>query len=161
MSIKRSTGFCNKALVHQVAVSTAALFGTVAAPTVNAMNLRLYGGSVPPTADAAASTLLCTITGPTAAALLWDTANVGVASPGLLQKDPAQTWAGVVTGAGTQNATYFRFVASDDTDALSTTYPRVQGVIGLAGVELDMSSVSQVNGATTTINSAALAMIPS
>jgi hypothetical protein len=156
MSIQRSTGFCNKEILNAVSPTPAVVFATVAAPTVNAMNLRIYGGSVPATADAAASTLLCTVTGPAAAALTFASS----ATAGVIAKS-AQVWAGTVTGAGTQNATYFRFVASDDTDALSTTYPRLQGVVGTAGVELDMSSVSQVNGATTTINSAALAMIPS
>lgn len=151
MSVRKSTKFCNLAILNAIAATDAdalKIFTTI--------QLRLYGGTVPTTADAAAATLLCTITGPAAAALTF----AASAAAGVLLKS-AQVWSGVVTGVGTQDATYFRFVsAADDDGATGSTYPRIQGSVGLAGVELDMSSVSQVNGATTTINYCALLMTP-
>jgi hypothetical protein len=49
-------------------------------------------------------------------------------------------------------------VAAGDTGVLSTTQKRLQGTCGLAGADMNMSSVGLVSGATQTIDAATLAM---
>lgn len=148
MSVHKSTAFCMRQALNVVATAPVAMWTT--------MVCRVYGGSIPTTADAAAPTLLLTITGPAAAALTW----AATAPAGVLVKS-AQVQSGVVTGAGTQTATYFRYCESTDTDALdTTTYPRLQGAVANAGQEFDLSATSLVNGATVTLNAAALSVTP-
>jgi len=103
--------------------------------------IKIYSGTVPATADDSlgAAVLLTTIsdngtgTGLTMAA---------AASEGVLTKDLTQVWKG--TNAATGTASFFRFVQSADTGGLSTSEVRVQGTVGLAGADMNLSSVSLV-----------------
>ena len=136
MTVKTSTGLRN-------AMLDTGSFKSV----MNSAKLIIYGGgSVPATADDAVSgTALVTITGPSAAALAWDTAALA----GIIAKAPGQTWSGTCT-AGTAN--YYRLVNSSDTGALSTTQPRIQGTVDVAGADLNLSSTTFTGGATQTID---------
>lgn len=139
--LKVSTGLRNALL------DTADLRTTLAAGFIN-----IYAGAVPATADAAlgAAVLLATISlNSTATGIDLDP---GGAAGGVIAKDPGQTWSGVVVGAGTQTATFYRHVGAADTGVLSTTEPRIQGEVGTAGAELNLTSVSLTNGATQTID---------
>lgn len=171
MSVHLSTKFCNAAIQNVVKTSPAAIFTT--------MQLRLFSGTAPATADALETgTLLLVLTGDfvdatTYNALTWlDTA----AALGVLLKS-TQVWAGKVgdTNAGvgssattkittgTAVATWGRFCSKADTGVLDTTYvwPRIQGDIAAAGLEIDLSSTTLSFGATITANYAALSMTPS
>ncbi|MGA0610105.1 hypothetical protein [Caldimonas sp. KR1-144] len=105
--------------------------------------LRIYGGSVPSTADEAigGATLLCEITEDgLGGGLDFAAAAVG----GVLAKLAGQVWAGTPVATGT--ATFFRFVQTGDTGAVSTTAPRLQGTCGTAGADLNMTSTALVSG---------------
>lgn len=124
MTVKSSTGFRN----HVLAVGSVkdALDGSV---------LKLYGGAVPADADAAAGgTLLATITvnNSGTAVTFADTAESGV-----LAKDDAEIWSGLVTTGGT--CTHYRLVKPTDSGNTSSTEIRVQGSVGKIGADLNVS----------------------
>lgn len=110
--------------------------------------IKIYSGTVPATADAALTgTLLCTISNnSTGTGINFDTAAVGAT----LSKAPAEVWSGVNVATGT--ATHYRHVAVGDDGTLSTTQSRIQGLVGTAGAELNLSSVNLTSGATQTID---------
>jgi len=110
--------------------------------------LKIYSGSPPSSAnDAVTGTLLCTVsnngtgTGITMAAS---------ASSGTLAKNGSETWKG--TNAATGTAGYFRLVGASDDGTSSTTQPRIQGSVGTAGEDLNLSSVSLTSAAEQTID---------
>ncbi len=128
MALKLSTGLRNK------------LLDTNPLRTIfNLGFLELYSGTVPADADASigGATLLVrysnnnTTTGLTFAA---------TASNGAITKNLSETWS--KAAAGTGSATFWRFVAAGDDGTLSTTQARVQGTVGLAGADLNLSSLS-------------------
>lgn len=110
--------------------------------------IKIYSGAVPADADAAVTgTLLCTISlNSTGTGINFDAAAVG----SVLSKDPSEIWSGV--NAATGAASYYRHVAAGDTGVLSTTQARIQGAIGVAGAEMNLSSTSLTSGATQTID---------
>ncbi len=112
-------------------------------------------GDIPASADdaiTASHTKLLTVYGDGTAAGL----NLGTASDGVIGKDAGEAWSGTVLATG--NAVFFRFVGASDTAALSTTEPRLQGRVGLAGAELNISSVSLTTGNTQAINFLAISL---
>lgn len=128
MALKLSTGLRNQ------------LLGTNPLRTIfNLGFVEVYAGTVPADADAAigGATLLCrysnnnTTTGLTFAAS---------ASGGSITKNLSETWSKAAAGTGT--ATFWRLVGASDTGVLSTTEPRIQGTVGLAGADLNLSSLS-------------------
>ena len=82
--------------------------------------------------------------------------SMDVASAGVIQKSPLEVWSGVVTGAGTQTAGWFRFkgsVADDNTlDSTNVKWIRMDGTISTTGANMNMSNTSLVNGVTQTLN---------
>lgn len=110
---------------------------------------------IPATADAAITgshTLLWTVYGDGISAGV----NLGTASGGVIGKDAGETWAGTVLATG--NAVFCRIVGASDTGAASTTEPRLQGNVGVAGAELNLSSVTLTSGETKQINYIALGL---
>lgn len=80
----------------------------------------------------------------------------GVPAGGIVDKRSTQTWSGVVVGAGTQTAGWFRFegpVADSGALDSSESQVRLDGSISTSGANLNMSSTSFTNGATQTVNS--------
>ena len=138
MALKASTGLRNYTL------DTGSLKAGLASGS-----LKIYSGAVPADADAAVTgTLLVTISessGGTGLSLATS------ASGGVITKD-ATTWSGVVSGAGTQTATYWRLTQAGDTGVLSTTERRLQGLVATSGAEMVMTSTALTNGATQTID---------
>lgn len=140
MALKASTGLRNKVL------DTSPL-----RTVLNLGFIKIYSGPVPATADAAltgSNTLLCTLSvNNTGTGLTFDTA----ASSGIIAKNPSEVWSGTNgaggTYVGTQTATFYRHVTASDDGTLSTTQPRLQGEIGLAGKELNLTSVNLISGA--------------
>ena len=110
--------------------------------------IKLYNGTVPATADAAigGATLLCTLSiNSTGVGINFDTTATG----DVLSKAPGEIWSGTNAASGT--ATFYRHVAAADDGTLSTTSPRLQGTIAVAGADMNLSSVALVNGATQTL----------
>jgi hypothetical protein len=151
MAEKMSTGMCNY-LLDQGSLSAAL------ASLTGITEIRIYDGTPPATADAAATgTLLCVVSdASTGSTLAWDTA--GAVQGGVMQKETGQVWSGVVLADGV--ASYYRVVDDNDDDSLSTTYPRLQGTIGVGGADMNLGTTTLVNGATFTIAYASQAFIP-
>ena len=111
--------------------------------------LRIYEGTVPTSVEDAlgVATILCEVTvdglgtGGT-----WEAS----AASGIISKNTAETWQGVNSDSGT--ATFFRFVQPVDTGTADPAELRIQGLVGLVGAELNLSSVTLTVGATQTIN---------
>lgn len=112
--------------------------------------IKMYAGTVPATADDAipgGATLVTTISVNSAGTgISFDAAAVA----GTLSKDPAEVWSGVNASAST--VTFYRHVAVGDDGTASTTQARLQGTIGTAGADMNLSSVNLANGATQTID---------
>lgn len=70
---------------------------------------------------------------------------------GIIEKDATEVWSGVGLVDGT--ATYFRYVADDDDATLSTTQPRIQGVVSTSNAPLIIKNINIYAGATTTVDS--------
>lgn len=103
--------------------------------------LRLYSGQVPvgPNDALGSATLLLTYKA--------DGAGVSfekVASGGTLVKSLNETWTGTVVADG--RPTFFRFVQPTDTGGVSTTAIRVQGSVGQAGADMNITNLSLVTG---------------
>lgn len=138
MTIKASTGLRDGTLV------TGSLRSLL-----NGGRINIYAGAEPATADAAlgGATLLCAVTvNSTGTGINFDT----TASGGVLQKAPGEVWSGV--NAATGVASFYRHVAAGDAGDASTTAARLQGTIGIAGADLNLSSTSLTSGATQTID---------
>ncbi len=104
-------------------------------------------------ADGGGTTTL-TVTAKQAAARV-NTLYFGPPAAGVLSK-MSGVWSGVNLATGV--ASYFRFVLPVDSGILSTTDPRVQGVIATSGAELNMSNTTLTVGATTTIDNASITL---
>lgn len=143
MAEKMSTALCNKLLDTDCFKD---IFATG--------EIRIYSGAVPATADAAAGTVIATVK-QAGSALTW-----GSASSGVIGKS-ATAWTDPAPVGGV--ATYYRLVnAADDNLATSGVYPRIQGTVGTAGADMNLSSTTIP--ATTpafTINYYTQAFVPS
>lgn len=111
--------------------------------------LKIYAGTVPASADDAlgGATLLCTISNNgTATGLTFDAAAVG----GVLAKTPAEVWSGTNVAGGV--ATFYRLETAADDGSASTVFPRLQGTVGLAGADLNLSNTTLVSAAPQVID---------
>jgi hypothetical protein len=136
--MKLSTGLRNY-LLDTGALKTALNLGFI----------KIYSGAVPTTADdaiAVGNTLLCTISVNSTGTGL----TLGTSSSGVITKNISEAWSGV--NAASSAATFFRHVGSADDGTSSSTQPRIQGTVALAGGDLNLSSTSLVSGATQTID---------
>lgn len=145
MTLKVSTGLRNKML------DTSPL-----RTVLNLGFLKIYSGTPPASADDAiggGNTLLCTISNASSGTgLTLETA----AALGVLVKETTEVWSGNNANSGT--ATFYRHVAVGDTAVSSTTEARVQGSIGLAGEDMNLSSTALVAAAPQTIDYYAVAL---
>jgi hypothetical protein len=124
--------------------------------------IYVYSGTQPVNANAAPTGTLLGIA--TVSAGAWtaavSTANgldFAVSSAGVLSKSSSETWQFVGLADGT--AGWFRFVSGVAADSLTddvSTYPRIDGRISTSGAEMRLSSLSIVQGATTTIDSCSI-----
>lgn len=103
--------------------------------------LKIYGGGVPASADAAEATLLASITMP---ATMFGAFSAGQLTAGAITS-------GSVTTSGT--ATHWRLVKSGDTGALSTTQQRLQGTCGTSAADMILNSVILGAGAIFGVSS--------
>jgi hypothetical protein len=110
--------------------------------------IDIYAGAVPATADADVTghTKLCRISvNSTGTGLSMDPP-----SGGIMSKPSGDVWSGTNLATGT--ATFYRHVGASDTGALSTTQPRLQGTVSVAGADLNLASVALVSAATQPID---------
>lgn len=140
MAIKLSTK-CRNNLLDSSSIKT----------MFNAAEIRIFSGTEPADADAAQTgTLLATIKEGGSAL------TFGSASGGVLSKS-ANSWSDTVDATGT--ASYYRLVQSADAGgATGSSDPRIQGTIGTAGADMNLSSVSLTSGGTQTIDFFSLTM---
>jgi hypothetical protein len=116
--------------------------------------IRLYSGAVPATADAAAGTVVATVK-EGGAALTFGSSAAG----GILAKS-GNTWSDPSAVGGT--ATYWRLVLhADDDGATGSTYPRVQGTVGIGGADMNVGNNVISAASTFTLNYFTQALIPS
>jgi hypothetical protein len=145
MAEKMSTGLC------QYMMQT----GSFKAAFTN-MELRIYGGTVPATADAAPAspTPICVVKNG------GSYATFGTATAGVVTINLTETWTG--TNASSATATFYRLVSNADANDSSATSPRVQGTIGTTGgFDMNVGSAALVNAATFTVNTFTQSLIPS
>lgn len=95
-----------------------------------------------------ANTANCTMTD-TVAATREDTIQFAAAASGAIAKN-ADVWSGV--NVETNTAGYFRLVTSGDLGTNNATDLRLQGTCNTSGADLNMSNISLVTGATTTVD---------
>ncbi|ADU36227.1 hypothetical protein [Variovorax paradoxus] len=104
--------------------------------------IRIYAGAIPDDAEDAigGATLLVTIknggSGLTFAA----------PSDGVMLKAAGETWSGTSVATGT--ASFYRHVLSADDGSASASALRLQGSVGLAGADMNLTSVALVSGVT-------------
>lgn len=110
--------------------------------------IDFYTGVQPSDPDnAPTGTLLATVSsGGTNAAIVWEaTGAVG----NELKKSATDTWTGNTVAAG--QIGWFRMRDKTDTNAVSTSFPRVDGAVGLTGAEINLGNVVVDSGAPLSI----------
>lgn len=144
MAEKLSTKLCNSILDT----------GSIKGSFTN-MELRIYSGTPPATADAAITgTLLVTVKNG------GSYATFGSAAAGVMGINGTETWSGSSTPGGV--ASHYRLVSNaDDDGATGATYPRVQGTIGVGGSDMNVGTTTIGVGATFTVNTFTQSMVPS
>lgn len=137
MAISMSTGLRNELLAGD---SLKGIFDP-------GSEIRIYGGTVPASANDAigSATLLCTIKNG-ASGVTFAAAAVN----GVLEKNSTETWTGTVGTSGT--ATFYRHVLTADTDAASTTAPRYQGTVAVAGADMNLTNPALLAAAVQTLD---------
>lgn len=129
--IKISTGLAD-AMMNDV--------GATAALNAAELELRIFSGPEPLTADAelANETLLVTIQVNGGGGMQFAFANEGT-----IMKDIDQSWLGNVVATGTP--TYYRLCPMSDDNTASTTAVRVQGSVGVTG-DLKLGTATLATG---------------
>lgn len=138
MPIKTSTGLAT-ALMGNQGIDEALNLGFI----------KIYSGAVPAGADSAlgGATLLVTISNASSGTGL----TLGDAANGAIGKTPGEVWSGVVVAAGAPS--FYRWEMPGDTGGSSTSEVRIQGTVGLAGADLNMTNAGGFSvGATETID---------
>lgn len=113
--------------------------------------LRVFSGTMPATANAAITgTLLVQLTisaGTFVAGAFGNGLTFGAAAAGVIGMAAGEVWSGVSVAAGV--ATHYRFVGNAaDSNALSTTLPRIQGTVSTSGADANMPSTTITLGQT-------------
>lgn len=141
MIVQLSTGAVN-AMMNATGLKAAFESGS-------GMELRLYAGTMPASADAAlgGATLLVTIRSG-ASPLTWE----ATVTNGTLVKNTSETWSG--TAVATDTATFGRFIQVGDDGLLNTTAVRIQGDVNTIGAFINLDNTAIVSAAVQTINSA-------
>jgi hypothetical protein len=141
MAFNYSTGF-KKAICDDASVKD----------TFDGGFIRVYSAPTAPpaTADAAIpgdSVLLVTYSDDGGAGgLNLEAAAVG----GTISKLASQTWKG--TAAETGTPAFFRYIQTGDSGAASTSAARIQGLIGTAGADMNLSSMTITDGNEYTLD---------
>lgn len=111
---------------------------------LNGGEIRIFSGPEPASVDSAISvsnTLLAVLKTDAGAGLTFEATAPG----GTITKNLAEVWQGTVIASGT--ATFYRFVLAADTNVGSTTAARLQGNVGIAGADMNLSNTALTSGA--------------
>lgn len=112
--------------------------------------VKIYSGTAPANPDdaiPAGATLLCVVSvGGDGTGVTFEAS----ANSGLLLKAAAEQWEGA--NVATDTATWFRLVKTADDGSASATALRLQGSVGLAGADLNITNTALVSGATQTVD---------
>lgn len=104
--------------------------------------LRLFAGNVPASADeAVGSAVLLGVYKASGAGIHFESA----ADKGALSKAAAEAWTGTAVASGT--ASFLRHVLPADDNGASTTAPRIQATVALAGADVDMTTLTVTQSA--------------
>jgi hypothetical protein len=118
------------------------------------MELRIYSGTIPASADAA-------ITGTKIAVVKNGAsyATFGTASGGVIGINSTETWSDTSAVGGV--ATHYRLVShADDDGATGSTYPRIQGTVGVGGSDMNVGNTTITAGTAFPVNTFNQALIP-
>jgi hypothetical protein len=110
--------------------------------------IRIFDGVPPATADEAETgTLLVTISlNSTGSGISFESTPDNA----VLVKASAEIWSGVNVASGT--ATYYRHVQIADDGSEDSSAPRIQGTVGIAGADMNLSSTTLTESATQTLD---------
>lgn len=117
--------------------------------------LRLYAGPVPASVDnaiGASNQVLCVIRNDGLTGLNFE----DTAPDGLIAKKTTESWKGTNIASGT--ATFYRHVLMADTDTSSASEIRIQGTVGLAGADMNISNTALVTGAVQSLEAYTIAL---
>lgn len=113
---------------------------------IDGSEIRFYSGSAPSSpAEAISGTKLVTIKVGTDGVTF-----EAEATGGTLVKNLSEVWSGTAAAAGT--ATHFRLVATADADGASPTAYRIQGSVGIAGADINVTNPTLAIGASQTLD---------
>lgn len=134
MAIKASSGLRAQMMVG----------GSFKSIMENDCKLLVYAGTEPSTANSSigSATLLLEITEDGEGGGLEFASE---APDGVLQKASGQEWSGSVIESGT--LTFYRLVLDEDSGGTSSSQPRIQGTVGIAGADLNFSNTDFVESA--------------
>lgn len=109
--------------------------------------IQIYSGSQPASADAAATGTLLLEIDP----ITFDADGTG----GVLRQTAATDWSGTIEASGT--AGWYRICEeADDGASASTTLARMDGAIATSGGQMNLATLTFVNGAPFVITDAAI-----
>ncbi len=137
MSVKLSTALRNHLLVS----------GSIKSAFDPGSEIRVYGGTVPATADAAigGATLLLTIKNGSSGITF-----AASAAGGVLLKNASETWSGTAVASGVP--TFYRHVLTADDGSASTSALRYQGTCGAAGADMNFTAGALTDGGAETLS---------
>ena len=149
MAQKMSTALCNQ-LLDTNPLATIFASGFVV----------LYSGTVPATADAAATSAVRQVVIGAPGPGTGVTFNAAAAA-GVIAKNSTETWNGTVANSAT--ITFYRVVtaADDDTADSGLIYPRIQGTVGAGGADMNLADPALVAAAPFQMNYFTEAFTPS
>ena len=140
-------------------ISTGAAIAMLSSPGLAAalmadgnLELRIYAGAVPASADAATGSATMLVAIKTGGATGLDLQMAGA----VLSKPSADTWLGSVVASG--RATFYRFKGGDAND-LSATAPRIQGSVAQVGGDVNLASVDLVTSAPQDLKDYVLSIV--
>lgn len=116
--------------------------------------IQLWSGPVPASADSGvtgSNTLLCTITDENGVFNFATTSTGGV-----MTKQPDAILTGNIVESG--QATFYRQVLTGDVNAASTTAIRIQGTVGLAGTDMELTVTNLTSGGIQRLGSHSVAL---
>lgn len=118
--------------------------------------IQIYSGPVPASADSAitgSNILLCEVADSVTGVFNFDSVSVG----GIMTKPPTSVLLGNISASGT--ATFYRQVLPGDANAASTVAVRIQGTIGVAGTDMEITNTTLTAGGVQRLGSHTVALL--
>ena len=118
--------------------------------------IQIYSGPVPASADSAitgSNILLCEVADSATGVFNFNSVSVG----GIMTKPPTSVLLGNISASGT--ATFYRQVLPGDANAASTVAVRIQGTIGVAGTDMEITNTTLTAGGVQRLGSHTVALL--